>query len=117
MPEKDTPISRMSLLFACNSYYYNVDTNIDNHKLCLANQSSFLFYWALCSDAESVTIQSTSLCFRSLLVCLCVVFSFSYSAWPDKSKEEDNNAKNKSKQVSGLASLMAYEGDSDDDST
>ncbi|XP_062516634.1 KH homology domain-containing protein 4-like [Corticium candelabrum] len=38
-------------------------------------------------------------------------------AWPDKSKEEDNNAKNKSKQVSGLASLMAYEGDSDDDST
>ena len=50
-----------------------------------------------------------------LFPCVCVVFCLSCTVWQDKPKEQTGDKlQGKSKGVSGLASLMAYEGDSDD---
>lgn len=43
-------------------------------------------------------------------------FPSSYSVWQDKAeKQTKDDSPGKGRRVSGLASLMAYEGDSDDD--
>jgi hypothetical protein len=61
--------------------------------------------------AENVIIQSTYI----LLCSLLFVFCLACTVWQDKPKgETEDKLQGKTKGVSGLASLMAYEGDSDD---